>query len=311
MNKLSYFAPATAANLAAGFEIFGMALEGPGDIVTIEKASHNSIEVISISGDRGKLPSDPKKNTAAVAVSFLLKHLNLDQGLNISIEKHLPLCSGMGSSAASAAAAVAAANELLEANLPLRELVPFAMEAERVACGSAHADNVAPSLLGGITLIRSYYPLDIINLPFPENLHYALVNPNIEIDTKSARALVPQKFSQQQTVSQTGNAAAFVTALATGNYELLKSSCEDFLAEPYRASLIAGFSLVKQAALDAGATGAGLSGSGPSMFAFSDSLSGAKKCADAMQEIFQKQQIQSKQYVSKIPKAGARKITPK
>lgn len=307
--KVSYFAPATAANMSAGFEIFGIALENPGDIVTVEKAKGANVTITSICGDNGKLPSEPSKNTAAVAILALLKDRELSQGLHIVIEKRLPLCSGMGSSAASAAAAVAAVNDLLDLKLEPQELVPYAMEAERVACGSAHADNVAPSILGGITLIRSYFPLDIISIAPPDNLHYAIVNPDIQISTKDARALIPEKFTQQQTISQMGNAAAFVAALYQGDFDLLKRSCEDFLAEPCRAQLISGFSLVKQAALEAGASGAGLSGSGPSMFALCKNLEIAQKSAQAMEAVFLKQGIKTNYFVGKIPKSGVRKIS--
>ncbi len=307
--KVTYFAPATAANLAAGFEIFGMALEQPGDYVTAQKAVESGVQLLSIEGDGGKLPTDASKNTATVAISALLKHLNYTGGIGIHLKKQLPLCSGMGSSAASSAAAVAAVNYLLDAGLTAKELVPFAMEGERIACGSAHADNVAPSLMGGMVLIRSYYPLDIISLPVPDNLYYAVVNPDILVSTAESRARVPQSVILANTIAQTGNAAAFVAALASEDMDLLGRSCEDFLAEPSRAELIPGFSLVKQAALDSGASGAGLSGSGPSMFALCSRLDIATQSATAMQKIFTRQGITSNPYYGKVNTSGATMVT--
>lgn len=306
--KITYFAPATAANLAAGFEIFGMALEQPGDKVTALKIVEPGVQILSIEGDNEKLPKDASKNTATVAVSALLKHLKYTEGIGIHLQKQLPLCSGMGSSAASSAAAVAAVNHLLNAGLTSKQLVPFAMEGERIACGSAHADNVVPSLLGGITLIRSYYPLDIISLPVPDNLYYAVINPDILVSTEDSRARVPQSVTMAHTIAQTGNAAAFVAALASGDLKLLGRACEDFLAEPYRAELIPGFSLVKQAALESGALGAGLSGSGPSLFALCADRHTANQSANAMQQVFSQQGIKSHPYTGKINNHGAIRV---
>jgi homoserine kinase len=308
MTLSKFFAPATSANLSAGYEIFGLALEQPGDIVTAVKIEQAGVQLISLTGDNGKLPKDPEKNTATVAVTALLKHLNYQGGIGIHLEKQLPLCSGMGSSAASAAAAVAAVNHLLDAGLSNKQLVPFAMEGERLACGSAHADNVAPALMGGLVLVRSYQPLDLVAIPIPENLHYAIVNPEILISTAESRAKVPQQINIADAVAQMGNAAAFIAALAQGDFDLLSRAAEDFIAEPARASLIPGFSLVKQAALESGAAASGLSGSGPSMFALTDSLKTAQKCATAMIEVFTMQDIRSTSYVGQVSKQGARLI---
>ncbi len=308
MTLSKFFAPATSANLSAGYEIFGLALEQPGDIVTAVKIEQAGVQLLSLTGDNGKLPKDPEKNTATVAVTALLKHLNYQGGIGIHLEKQLPLCSGMGSSAASAAAAVAAVNHLLDAGLSNKQLVPFAMEGERLACGSAHADNVAPALMGGLVLVRSYQPLDLVAIPIPENLHYAIVNPEILISTAESRDKVPQQINIADAVAQMGNAAAFIAALAQGDFDLLSRAAEDFIAEPARASLIPGFSLVKQAALESGAAASGLSGSGPSMFALTDSLKTAQKCATAMIEVFTMQDIRSTSYVGQVSKQGARLI---
>jgi homoserine kinase len=308
MTISKFFAPATSANLAAGYEIFGLALEQPGDIVTAEKTQQSGVQLLSITGDDNKLPKDAAKNTATVAASALAKHLGYDGGIGIHLEKNLPLCSGMGSSAASSAAAVAAVNHLLGAGLTNKQLVPFAMEGERIACGSAHADNVAPSLMGGLVLVRSYQPLDLISIKIPDNLHYAIVSPDILVSTAESRAKVPTQISISNAVAQMGNAAAFIAALAQDDYEMLASAAEDFIAEPARACLIPGFSLVKQAALQSGAAAAGLSGSGPSMFALSDCLETAQNNAQEMAKIFTTQQIKSTSYFGAVSQQGARLV---
>ncbi len=311
MVSSTFFAPATSANLAAGFDILGMALSKIGDKVTAYKTNKSNIEIISIKGDQGQLPLDPTQNTASVAVAALLKYVGYSGGIGLEIEKKMPLCSGLGSSAASAAAAVAAVNHLLQLELTAKELVPFAMQGEAVASGSAHADNVAPSLMGGIVLIRSYHPLDVIQLSVPENLYYSIVHPNLSINTKEAREQVPQNIPVKHATQQMGNIATFVAGLYSNNLNLISNGLEDWIAEPARAKSIPGFSLVKQAALDAGALGAGLSGSGPSMFAFSDALSTAEDCACQMSDIFNNQNITSNLYFGKVNTRGAFLVTEK
>jgi len=303
-----FFAPATTANLSAGYEIFGLALERPGDIVTAVKTDKPGVQLLSITGDDDKLPKDADKNTATFAAKALIKHLHYEGGIGLHLEKNLPISSGMGSSAASSAAAVAAVNHLLNAGLSNKQLVPFAMEGERLACGSPHADNVAPSLMGGLVLVRSYQPLDLISIQIPENLHYAIVSPDILIRTSDSRAKVPEHINITDVVAQMGNSAAFIAALIQGDFEMLSRAAEDFIAEPARASLIPGFSLVKQAALQSGAAAAGLSGSGPSMFALSDNLKTAQKNAVEMAKIFTAQEIESTIYCGVVSQQGARLI---
>ena len=303
-----FFAPATSANLSAGYEIFGFALERPGDIVTAVKTDKPGVQLLSITGDDDKLPKDADKNTATYAANALVKYLQYEGGIGLHLEKNLPISSGMGSSAASSAAAVAAVNHLLNAGLSNKQLVPFAMEGERLACGSPHADNVAPSLMGGLVLVRSYQPLDLITIQIPENLHYAIVSPDILVPTAESRAKVPEQINITDVVAQMGNSAAFVAALIQADFELLSRAAEDFIAEPARASLIPGFSLVKQAALQSGAAAAGLSGSGPSMFALSDNLKTAQKNAVEMAKIFTAQEIESTIYCGVVSQQGARLI---
>ena len=190
MKSIRVFGPATVANVACAFDILGCALSAPGDEVIARVKNKSGVSISKITGDDGRLSKDPKKNTAGVAVLSLLRHLNNNTGIEIALKKNMPLGSGMGSSAASAVAAVFAVNKLLDDPLSKEELLPFAVEAERIACGSGHADNAAPSLLGGFILIRSYSPLDIVKIPCPKNLFCTVIHPDIEINTRDARRIL-------------------------------------------------------------------------------------------------------------------------
>ena len=233
----------------------------------ISRVPGKAVTVASITGDGGKLPRDPKKNTAAVAVGGFMAKIGFPFGVEIALEKRMPLSSGLGSSAASAVAAVFGANLLAGSPLSTRELLPFTMEAERAACGSAHADNVAPSLLGGFVLIRSYEPLDVVQLPVPAGLSCAVAHPHAELRTEDARRILKKEIRLADAIRQWGNLAALVAALYNGDLQLLGRSLQDVVAEPARSLLIPGFAAVKSAAMAAGALGCSISGSGPSVFA--------------------------------------------
>lgn len=308
MNKtsLTVFAPATVANVACGFDIFGFALDTPGDEVRVSLTESSGVHIKKIEGDGGLLPTDPRKNTAGISVIKLLEHLGVSQGVNIEIYKKMPLGSGLGSSAASAAGALFATNKLLGSPLSQKELVPFAMEGERVACGSAHADNVAPSLMGGFILIRSYHPLDILSIPSSLDLYCSILHPKIEVRTEEARKMLKNEITMQQHVTQTGNAAGLVLALIEGNAELLSRCLEDVIAEPIRSQLIPGFSAIKSAAINEGALGCSISGSGPSLFALSLSLSHAQMIGTAMESACQNAGTDCDLYISKINLEGPR-----
>lgn len=283
MNKeIRVFAPATVANVACGFDIFGFALDAPGDEVVVRLVDTAGVRITTITGDGGRLPKDVHKNTAGVAVVSLLSHLNSLQGVEIELHKKMPLGSGLGSSAASAIGSVFAVNRLLGSPLHLKELLPFAMESEKMACGSAHADNVAPSLLGGFVLIRSYHPLDVIKIPISMALYCAVIHSHIEIKTEEARKLLKKEISLEQHVKQSGNAAGLIAGLMMGDENLLSSSLQDVIAEPVRSALIPGFCEMKKAALDAGALGMSISGSGPSIFALASSHRCAEEVGKAM-----------------------------
>ncbi len=298
------FAPATVANVASGFDVLGFALERPGDCVELVRKEERRVDVVAIEGDGGRLPRDPAKNTAAVAAAAFLQSIGFPFGLDIRLEKRMPLSSGLGSSAASSVAAAFGANLLAGSPLSVRELLPFTMKAEGVACGSAHADNVAPALLGGFVLIRSYEPLDVVRLPVPEGLAAAVVHPHTEVQTADARRILKKEIKLSDAIRQWGNLAALVAALYEGDLALLGRSLQDVVAEPVRSLLIPGFSRVKAAARESGALGCSISGSGPSVFSLCDSLESARRVGAAMQGGFREIGLESDLYLSSVNPAG-------
>lgn len=305
---IKVFAPATVANVACGFDVLGFAVDAPGDVVTMKLTDKPEIKIVAIKGDGGRLPLTAEKNTAGVAVNAFLKYLNIQQGVEITIEKNLPLGSGMGSSAASSAAAVVAINELLNKPLTKEQLVPFAMEAERIACGAAHADNVAPAIMGGFVLIRSYAPLDLIKIPSPENLFCTVITPDIELRTEDARKVLKQEITMKDAISQWGNLAALIAGLMQNDYALIGRSLQDVVVEPMRSLLIPGFEEVKQAALESGVLGCSISGSGPSIFALADTENIAVSAGIAMQKALNNIGLSGKIYTSKVNAEGAKII---
>ncbi|WP_025764669.1 homoserine kinase [Dyadobacter tibetensis] len=306
MNYIKAYAPATVANVACGFDIFGFAIEEPGDVVEIRRREEPGLVIADIHGDEGRLPREADRNAVTVVMLHMLKHLGIDDfGAEVVLHKNMPLGSGMGSSAASAVAGVIALNALLDNPLTRSELLRFAMEGERTASGSAHADNVGPALLGGFVVIRSYDPLDVFSIPCPTDLYCTLVHPDIEINTKDARYILRDEVSLKDTITQMGNVAGMVSGLMQSDYERIKRSMVDVIIEPVRSILIPQFGLVKQAALDAGALGCSISGSGPSMFALSRGQETAMLVAQAMKDEFNKVNIDCHMHVSCINMQGA------
>lgn len=303
------FAPATVANVACGFDIFGFALNAPGDELFLTLTETSKVVVTCITGDGGVLPLSPERNTAAVSAAKLLKHLGSRHGLEIEVHKKMPLGSGLGSSAASAAGSVFALNELLGRPLTARELIPFAMEGERVACGSAHADNVAPALLGGFIAVRSYHPLDILSIACPLDLYCSVLHPHIEIRTAMAREILRPDITLQAHVEQTGNAVGLAVGLMRGDAELIGKSLQDVIAEPMRAPLIPGFAAIKKSALELGALGCSISGSGPSIFALSLGISHAEKIGEAMKKACHDQGLPSHLYISPLNIQGPKVLS--
>ncbi len=304
MDSIKIFAPASVANVACGFDIFGFAVDNPGDEIILTKNNTGKLNILSIEGDGGRLPKDPAKNTSTISIQKYLEKIGSAQGFDIHLKKLMPLGSGMGSSAASAVAGVFAANALLGNILPQKDLLPFAMEGERIACGSAHADNVGPSLMGGFVVIRSYEPLDLIQIKTPSELYATIVHPQVEVNTKDARNILRREVSLKNTITQMGNVAGLIAGLMTPDYDLISRSLVDVIIEPIRSILIPQFDDVKNAAIDNGALGCSISGSGPAMFALSKDFETAKKVGIAMQKGFGKVQIESECYVSRINQNG-------
>ena len=306
--RLRVFAPASASNLGPGFDVLGLALEAPGDVVEAERVGTSGVEIVEVTG-ASSLSTDPTQNTAGIAASAVLQRIDpaKQRGVRLWVHKRMPLASGLGSSAASSVAGAVAVNEVCGGGLSRHALVDCALEGEKAASGTAHADNVAPSLLGGIVLIRSYTPLDLISLPVPAQLRIVVVHPHTEVQTAMARQLVvARRFEISQAVANLGNIAALVSALYTGDLELFGRSIHDALVEPIRAPLVPAFAAVKDAALAAGALGCSISGSGPSVFAFSDDDRRAADIADAMQAAFRYSDLGSDRYVGPVDTNGAR-----
>lgn len=306
MKTINAFAPATVANVSCGFDVFGFAVEQPGDEVSLTLTQKPGVVVKKIEGDGGRLPLEAEKNTASVAVLAFLKAIASDQGVEIELKKNLPLGSGMGSSAASSVAALVGINHLLGEPFQKKDLLPFAMEAERIACGSAHADNVAPSLLGGFVLIRGYEPLDVVNIPTPENLYCTLVHPHLELKTQDSRQILRLDITLKDAIIQWGNIAGLVAGLMKPDYALIGRSLKDVIAEPVRSMLIPGFDLIKERVAQNGALGCGISGSGPTIFALSTDPETAAKVGKIIQLEFHKFRLNSEVFVSKINPLGAR-----
>jgi len=308
MNEISIFSPATVANVGCGFDILGFALEKPGDILKIRHTKKAGIKIINNTNDFRDLPLIPEKNTAGIAAIKLLEYLKIDEGFEIELIQKVKPGSGIGSSAASSVASVFGINCLLGSPLSKKQLIPFAMEGEKLASGVAHADNVAPAMLGGFVLIRSYNPLDIIEIPYPENLFCTVVHPLIEVKTEDARKILKQTVSLKKAITQWGNTAGLIAGLMKNDFELIGRSLEDAIIEPARAILIPNFYEIKQSALNAGALGCSISGSGPSIFALSNSYETAHAIQNAMTLVINKLGISLNAYISKINQQGVKTL---
>lgn len=302
------FVPATVANVACGYDVLGFAVEGPGDEVTVKAISRQGLIIKNIEGDGGKLPLDPRQNTITVPVFKYLEKLQCKSGFEFELIKNIPFSGGMGSSSASSVAGVYAVNELLGRPLNIPDLLPFAMEGEQIACGSAHADNVAPALLGGFVVVRSYSPLDIVKINVPKHLYCVIVHPDILISTADSRKVLPKKIHLKDAVRQWGNVAGLITGLMKGDLDLIARSLEDHLIEPVRSAFIPGYADVKNSALKAGALGCNISGSGPSVFALTSSKKIAEKTALEMQAAFGRVGVENQAYISQINKNGPKII---
>jgi homoserine kinase len=281
------YAPATVSNLGPGFDCLGLAVHGPGDTVRARRREHPGVVLTKITGDQGRLPTDAR-NTACVAVTAMLERLGLADTLGVELElrKGLPLGSGLGSSGASACAALLASAAALDLQVGPDTLIDAARQAEQVACGSPHPDNVAPAILGGIVLIAATDPLRTIALPVPDELRLAIYTPGCSVETAAARAVLPKQVELAAVVRQAARLALLVHALHTGDLALLGEAIVDDLVEPARAHLIPGFYEAKTNALEAGALACTISGAGPTCFALTDSSARAQALLEILDESF-------------------------
>jgi len=305
-NQIKVFCPATIANISCGFDVLGVALETVGDEMIVRKTAEKGIRITKLEGQ--DLPMQTLQNVAGVAGLALLEKSDYKGGFEIEIYKKIKAGSGIGSSAASSTGAVWAMNKLLGNPFTNIDLVRFAMEGERLASGVAHADNVAPALFGGFTLVRSYEPLDIVQIPTPAELYATVIHPQIEIKTADSRKILKTNISLQDGIKQWGNVGGLVAGLFTSDYDLIGRSLVDHIVEPIRSILIPGFDELKASAIAMGALGCGISGSGPSIFALSKGAITAEKVALAMKEVYQKIDIDYDIHVSKINTQGIKII---
>jgi homoserine kinase len=304
---VTIFSPASIANVGPGFDIMGFAINDPGDKIIIEATRESSHRIYN--GTQFDLPLDPEKNVATVSLSAFLEHIGSDQKFRITFLEKIQPGSGIGSSAASSAASVFGANSLLNEPMARKQLVPFAMEGERIASGSAHADNVAPVLLGGFVLIRSYEPLDLVEIPSPRDLYCTVIHPEIQLDTKESRMILKGNVPLKSAVTQAGNAAGLIAGLLRSDYDLIRKSLHDVIAEPARSFLIPGFYKLKEASAKAGALGSSISGSGPSVFSLCKGRKTAGAVAKAMKKVLDKMEIPGSVFISGVNHEGVRIIS--
>lgn len=304
MEEIKIFAPASVANVSCGFDVLGFCLSPVGDEMVLRKTAETGLRISKIEGQ--DLPMAVEKNVAGVAAQALLQAYGTSSGFEIEIYKKIKPGSGIGSSAASAAGAVFGINELLGRPYSLKELIKFAMEGEKLASGAPHADNVAPVLLGGFTLVRCSSEPDVIKLPVPEELIATVIHPKIELKTAHARSVLKQQIALEDAISQWGNLAGLVSGLYENDYERISKCLVDKIVEPYRALLIPGFKELKTGAQDSGALGCGISGSGPSVYALSRGEKIAKSVADSFSEVLSKVGIDFETHISPINTQGIR-----
>ena len=301
-NIIKIFSPATVANVSCGFDVLGFCLDGIGDEMVIRKTEQKGIRITKIEGYN--LPFETKLNVAGVAALAIYNDAKPNCGFEIEIYKKIKPGSCIGSSSASASGAVFAINELLGKPYNKTQLSAFAMKGEAIASGSEHADNIAPGIFGGFTLIKSNQPLKILELPTPTHLFATVIHPQIEVKTAEARNILPKNIPLKDAITQWSNVGSLVHALHTSDYNLLGESLQDVIVEPYRSQLIPHFNTIKTESLKAGALGVGISGSGPSIFALSKGKENAEVVAKTMKNVYSKTNINFNVYVSKINTQG-------
>lgn len=303
MDIIKVKAPATVANLSCGYDILGLCLKEPYDEIEISKTSKKEIVIDILDSKYSNIPSNPKENTGGIPAILIQNKLNLDYGFKIKIKKGIPLSGGLGSSAATAAGVVYGINQLLENQLSLKDMVEYALEGEKLSSDTPHADNIAPCLSGGLVLIKETYPLDIIQLPIGP-FYLAIIHPEIEINTKMAREILPEKITLDNAVKQWGNVSALTYGFTVNDVNIIKSSMKDFIVEPIRSKLIKGFSEIQSTAIKSGAIGSSISGSGPSIFALCENEDHAQSILDAMCDEAKQNNLKYQSYISPINHSG-------
>lgn len=306
-DSIKVFSPATIANVGPGFDLMGFALQDIGEEVMVKKNTSGKLVIDPIQGFPA-IPTDPEKNVASVAVQFMLNVLESNQGFDFDFNKNIKPGSGLGTSASSSAGAIFAVNELLDRPYSTKELVQFAVEGEKYLSGKAHADNVAPALLGGFQLIRDNNTWDVISLDTPANIFVTVIHPQVEIQTAEARKVLSDQVSLEKSITQSGNLAGLIAGIYTNDLALIGRSMKDVIVEPVRSSLIPNYDEVKENVLKADAFGCSIAGSGPSIFAFSNEQKIANNLRIVMEKVYDKSDIETITYISKIGKEGVRII---
>ena len=304
MDKIKIKAPATVANLSCGYDILGLCIDELYDEIEISKISEKKVIIDVLDSQYSNIPINPHENTGGVPAILIQKKLKLDYGFRIKIKKGIPLCGGLGSSAATAAGVVFGINQLLGNVLSLNEMIEYALEGEKLSSDSPQADNIAPCIMGGLVLIKSTYPLDLIKLPVGP-FFLAIIHPDIIINTKTARKILPEMIELKSAVKQWGNISALTYGFTVNDLDIIKSSMKDFIIEPLRSKLITGFSDIQNAALKNGAIGSSISGSGPSIFALCENKEIAESVLAGMKEVAGKSKIAFEGYISSINHSGS------
>ena len=308
MNKseIKLFSPATVANVACGFDVLGLCLDTIGDEMVVRKVDEKGVRITKIEGF--KLPFETELNVAGVSALAMYQELQPDCGFEIEIKKNIKPGSGIGSSAASAVGSVYGINALLGSPLNKTQLTQFAIKGEALASGSEHADNIAPALFGGFTLVKSVNPLEILQIPSPDNLYVTIIHPQIEIKTAISRAILPKNVPLEDAINQWANVGSFIHSLHTSDYPLMQRSLHDVIIEPHRSKLIPHYNEVKQQTLKVGALGTNISGSGPSIFSLCKGIENANKVRGVMTNIYSNTGIEFDVHVSKINTQGVKVI---
>ncbi|MGE5458512.1 MAG: homoserine kinase [Methanococcaceae archaeon] len=303
------FAPASISNVGPGFDSFGFAIDQPGDIIEVYASNSKGVRIRNISGDQGRISKNIAENTASVGALSILRKIKADFGVDIVIRKKMPFCSGLGSSAASAVGAVFAVNELLKKKLTLNELIYHGLEGEKITSGNhAHADNVAPALFGGFTVVRSLEPMEIVRLPFPEELFCLVIFPHIEIKTEYARKILPKNISLRTAVRQAANSASLIAGILTRDFPLMSHSMTDYLAEPVRAKLIPCYEELKSIILSYKALNFNISGSGPALFSFFEKKDIFDLAGAAARKFFKNASVKGTIFPTKVNNQGPKII---